>query len=188
MRLFAGIKTFRLNCKASAAESRPEEILSHLQLKEGNSIADIGSGGGYYSVRFAEKVGPAGGVYALDNNPFFLKKIKKTADKKNLNIQPVSKPEELPEKGLDLIFFRNSAHHIENRTEYFRSLRKYLRDKGRIAVIEYREDSFSRKGHSVSKNQLSYEMKEAGYRIIEDYGFLPEQSFTVYLADCRKGI
>ncbi|MBD3414825.1 MAG: hypothetical protein GF421_10400 [Candidatus Aminicenantes bacterium] len=54
------------NQRAGAKESKPDEILKHLNIESGESIADIGSGGGYYTYRFAEKAGEEGRVYAVN--------------------------------------------------------------------------------------------------------------------------
>jgi len=54
------------NRRAGAEESRPKEIIDRLDIRSGESIADVGSGGGYYAYQFAEKVGDQGRVYAVD--------------------------------------------------------------------------------------------------------------------------
>ncbi len=55
-----------LNKKASAAKNKPDEIIEALGLKPGQCIADIGAGGGYFSIEFAKIVKEEGKVYAID--------------------------------------------------------------------------------------------------------------------------
>jgi predicted methyltransferase len=61
------------NRQAASPASKPEQILEILDIHPGGKVADIGSGGGYYALRFAQAVGNEGHVYAVDTNPEFLK-------------------------------------------------------------------------------------------------------------------
>ena len=51
---------------------KPEAVLAHLALKPGETVADIGAGSGYFTVRLARAVGPGGKVYAVDIDPQML--------------------------------------------------------------------------------------------------------------------
>jgi len=177
-----------LNKKASDPKNKPDQIIEAIALKHGQSIADIGSGGGYFSLRFAKMVGKEGRVYAVDIKPEFLEYVKNSAREEGLdNVIPmlVSRDKlDLPEKGLDLIFMRNVTHHIPNRVEYFKSLKRFLKPNGRIAIIEYKKGkifTFRRLfGHYVPKETIIQEMEEAGYLLKREFDFLPEQHFTIY--------
>lgn len=176
------------NEKASNPKNKPDQIIETIALKPGQSIADIGSGGGYFSLRFAKIVGQKGKVYAVDTNPDFLAFIKKSAKDESLNnVIPklISRDKlKLPEKSLDFIFMRNVTHHIPNRTRYFRELKELLKQDGKIIVIEYKKSkSFSLHGifgHNVPKEIIIQEMQDAGYLLEKEFDFLPEQHFTIY--------
>ena len=180
-------KAKMFNKKASDPKSKPDQVLNHLRLQAGNIVADIGAGGGYFSLRFAEVVGKAGRVFAVDVNPDFLKFIQTTAQEKGLdNLEIVNATESslsLPEN-VDLVFMRNVCHHIQNRTSYFNKLKKVLRADGRIAILEYRKGrSLTFRGlfgHHVPKTTIIAEMTQAGFQLEEDLNFLPEQSFTIF--------
>ena len=185
------MKKFRakmFNKKASDSKNKPDQILEAIALKPGQNIADIGAGGGYFSLRFAEMVGRKGKVYAIDINPDFLEFIKNSAKEKKLNNVITNLATEdgldLPEKSLDFIFMRNISHHISNRVEYFGSLKKFLKPDGKIIIIEYKPTrSFSFRGlfgHHVAKEIIIREMEEAGYLFEKEFDFLPEQHFTIY--------
>ena len=191
--LYRGIKMKNLqakmfNKKASNPKNKPDQILEAIALKPGQSIADIGAGGGYFSLRFAEMVSGKGKVYALDTNPDFLEFIKNSAKEKKLNNVITNLATEdrldLPEKSLDFIFMRNITHHISNRVKYFKNLKKFLKPDGKIIIIEYKPSkSFSFRGlfgHHVAKETIIREMKEAGYLLEKEFVFLPEQHFTIY--------
>ena len=60
------IKAIRLNRKASDPRYKPDKVIEAMDLYPGSSIADIGAGGGYYCLRFAQVVGKEGKVYTLE--------------------------------------------------------------------------------------------------------------------------
>ena len=178
----------KFNKKASDPKNRPDHIIKTVSLRQGQSIADIGAGGGYFSLRFAEIVGENGCVYAVDTNQKFIEFIHKRAREQKLNnIYPILAREDeldLPEKSLDVIFMRNVTHHLSNRTQYFVKLKQFLKPDGKIIIIEYKPSkSFSFPGvfgHHVAKDTIMQEMKDAGYVLEQDFGFLPHQHFTIY--------
>jgi len=182
------LKAKMFNKKASDPKNKPDQILEALELRQGQNVADIGAGGGYFCLRFAEAVGRKGKVYAVDTNPKFLESIKNGAKEKRLNnvktILVVGKDLTLPERGLDLIFMRNVCHHLTNRVEYFKKLKRFLKPRGRVAILEYKHAKpFTFRGmfgHYVPRETIIEKMKEAGYRVKQEFDFLPEQSFTIF--------
>jgi len=182
------LKAEMFNRKASDPRNKPDQILEALELRQGQNVADIGAGGGYFCLRFAESVGRKGKVYAVDTNLGFLEFIENNVKERGLdNVEAILAAGEdlaLPEGSLDLIFMRNVYHHLTNRVEYFRKLRRFLKPEGRIAIIEYkRADPFSFRGifgHYVPREIIIEEMREAGYRVKQEFNFLSEQSFTIF--------
>jgi len=181
-------KAVMFNRKASSPKSRPDEILAALELRPGDTVVDIGAGGGYFSLRFAEAVGPEGRVFAVDMNPDFLQFIKRSADERRLaNVKTLLvKGEALPLEpaSVDLFFMRNVTHHLSDRVTYFLRLKPLLKEGGRVAIIEYlptrRINFHGMFGHFVPKETLVGEMRRAGYHFEKELGFLPSQSFTIY--------
>lgn len=111
------------NRKASNPKSKPNEIIEALALRQGQNVADIGAGGGYFSLRLANAVGDEGRVYAVDTNPGFLEFIRNSAKEKGLNnVETIPATKDnlpLPERSLDLVSMRNVCHHLPSRVEYF---------------------------------------------------------------------
>ena len=185
------MKTFQakmFNKKASNPNGKPDQVLEALELKPGQNIADIGAGGGYFSLRFADAVGGKGQVYAVDTNQEFIEVVKYYAKEKGLsNVKTVLATEDnlnLPEKRLDLVFMRNVCHHLTDRVEYFNKLKAVLKPDGKVAIIDYKRAgyfSFHRIfGHYVPQEIIVTEMEKAGYRLKKDFDFLPRQSFTIF--------
>lgn len=183
------LKAKMFNKKASNPKSKPDQILETLALQQGQHIADIGAGGGYFSLRFADLVGREGKVYAVDTNPKFLEFIRNSAKERGLNnVRAILATEDkltLPKKSLDFVFMRNVCHHLPNRAEYFRNLTGLLKSNGRIVIIEYKRGGFFNFhrvfGHYVLQETIVKEMDWVGYRLEKDFDFLQNQSFTIFV-------
>ena len=177
------------NKKAAKPKYKADQIMETLALKPGQTVADIGSGGGYFVYRFAKAVGEQGTVYAVDTNQEFLKYINKKAKEQGLtNINTLlatSDHLDLPKHSLDLIYMRNVTHHLPDRVEYFQGLKEVLKPNGKVVIIEYdgRGSFFcfhNRHRHFITKDTLLEEMKQAGYAMDKSYDFLSEQSFIIF--------
>jgi ubiquinone/menaquinone biosynthesis C-methylase UbiE len=172
-----------LNTEAASPGSKADEIIASLEIQRGMKIADIGAGGGYFSLKFAALTGETGKVYAVDINRKYLQNIRTSAEKENLgNIDYIAaEPDDskLPEKSADLIFIRSTFHHFGTPVDYMKRLIPALRPGGRVAIIDYNSSSFMF-GHRVSEEEILDVMKKAGYAHIARYDFLKRQSFNVF--------
>ena len=182
-------KAKMFNRKAARKQSKANEILKTLNIQPGQTIADIGSGGGFFTFLFSQLVGDKGRIYAIDTNQDFLEFINTQAAKQGItNITTVRATEQtipLPTHSIDLVFVRNVYHHLQNRTQYFSEAKQLLTSEGRIAIIEFSRQgsrlSFHRRcGHNVPKEIIIEEMNKAGYTVSASFDFLPVQSFTIF--------
>jgi cyclopropane fatty-acyl-phospholipid synthase-like methyltransferase len=166
------------------AWQKPHEVIQALALKPDAVIADIGSGTGYFSVRFANMT-PKGRVYGVDTEPDMVKYLAERAKREGLkNVTAVAgAPDDprLPEKA-DLIILVDVYHHVGDRERYFRQLQKSLRPGGRIAVIDFRMDSPVGPPQSarIAPERVKDELKRAGYTLAQEHAFLPNQYFLVF--------
>jgi arsenite methyltransferase len=167
---------------------QPQRVIAALNIRPGDRVADLGSGGGYFTFRLAEAVGPAGRVYAVDIDRDMVDLIAKRVKQETLsNIEPVlAKPDDplLPKAGVDLIFTSNTYHHIDKRIAYLTNLRKYLRPGGRVAIIDFDRRSWFEGlfRHYTPTEFIKPEMEQAGYSLQEDLDFLDRQSFLIFTA------
>jgi ubiquinone/menaquinone biosynthesis C-methylase UbiE len=165
---------------------KPDEVVSALKLKSSDRIADIGAGTGYFTRRFA-KSASSGTVYAVDLEPNMLRYIAKRArGEGQKNIVPVlALPDSpmLPPSSVDLIFICNTIHHIQNRGAYYAILRESLAPGGRLVVVDFRKDAALAEGPPpemrLDREELERELSQAGFRLSEEYAFLPDQYFVV---------
>ena len=166
------------------AWQKPHEVIQALALKPDAVIADIGSGTGYFSVRFAHMV-PKGRVYGVDTEPDMVKHLAERAKREGLaNVTAVAGAPDtprLPEKA-DVIVLVDVYHHVGDRERYFRKLQDSLKVGGRVAIIDFRRDSpvGPPKSARMLPEQVITEMKRAGYALAKEHTFLPNQYFLVF--------
>jgi arsenite methyltransferase len=162
----------------------PEEVVAALELEPGDQVADLGSGGGYFTFPMAEAVGESGRVYAVDVEESLLAYIAKEAEKRGLpQIETVLAPEDglgLPDASVDLIFLSNVFHHLPDPTDYFRRARPILRSGGRIAVIDFSGGGFLR-SHATPADEVREHFEAAGYSLATQYEFLERQNFQIFV-------
>jgi SAM-dependent methyltransferase len=169
---------------ARDAWQMPGRVIEVLDIKRGQSVADIGAGTGYFSVRLARSAA-APKVYAVDIEPSMVDYLRRRAAKEALpNIVPVQADSEranLPEP-VDLVMIVDTYHHIGRREAYFRELRKSIKPGGRLAIIDWR------KGHpggppeefKFTPAELRDELSRAGFEFVQEHEFLPQQIFLVF--------
>lgn len=166
---------------------KPEEVVAKLELKQGDAIADLGAGSGYFTVRFSRAVGPAGRVYALDIEPAMLDYIRDRARREHLeNIQAVlAEPHDpkLPSASVDMIFICNTLHHISDRAHYYPLLLRALRPGGRLVNVDFHKRPLPfgpPMEMKIAKEATIEEAHAAGFRLVNNFDFLEYQYFLVF--------
>lgn len=166
---------------------KPEEVIEKLELKPGDSVADLGAGSGYFSVRLARAVGPAGKVYAVDIAEQMLAYIEQRAKGEHLanvlNVLADPHDPKLSPGSLDLIFICDTLHHISERAEYYPLLARALKPGGRLVNIDFQKRPLPfgpPLEMKIAKEAVIEEVKPAGFRLVKDYDFLPYQYFLIF--------
>lgn len=180
----------RLESPGRAGWQQPKLVLRFSGVRRGMNIADIGAGTGYFTRRFAAKIGPEGRVIGYDISPAMIERLKKDASERKLdNYEAVlirkSDPD-FPLATFDLIFMCNTYHHIENRIAYFKKLRPALKPGGRIIIVEFRKETMPvgpPPERKLERKQILEEMKRAGFILRRESKRLKYQ----HLFDFRAG-
>lgn len=166
---------------------QPDHVVQMLNVHPSEEVADLGAGSGYFSIRLAHEVGPAGRVYAVDVDREMLAHIERRAEEEGLqNIETIRSDPDDPKLGsrsVDLIFICNVLHHIENRAAYYPLLLRALRPGGRLVNIDFhkRDLPFGPPLEmKIDKKDCIREVESAGFRLVEDLDFLEYQYFLIF--------
>ena len=170
---------------------QPEAVIEALSIQPGARVADVGAGGGYFTFRLADAVGPEGRVFAIDIDTSMVEYLEdRSREEGRDNVEVIlAEPGDpkLPGDGVDLVFVSNTYHHIGERPTYFRRVKDSLRPGGRVAILEYREDGgwfhWLIGSHATSQDVIRGEMRQAGYRVDGDFDFLERQSLLLFAPD-----
>lgn len=161
---------------------KPREVVNALGLKQGMTIADIGAGTGYFTRRFAPRVGPQGTIYALDTEQGMLDDLHRRAPGFKNIVRRVVAPDDpkLGDATIDLIFICNTGHHLPDRVHYYEKLRQALRPGGRLVLIDFQKKKLPvgpPLNEKVSREETLEEAKKAGFKLRRSRDFLPYQYF-----------
>lgn len=165
------------------AYQKPELVLEYLGDLGGKKIMDIGAGSGYFSVKLAEK---GANVIAADVSVEFQTALKKRIEDNKLdNIELRKIPYDSPnlvDGEVDMVLIVNTYHHIENRIDYFKKVKRGIETGGELVVIDY----FNRElpvgppvNHKVSLETVKKELAAAGYTQLDVNTELLQYQFIV---------
>jgi ubiquinone/menaquinone biosynthesis C-methylase UbiE len=162
----------------------PEKVIAALKLKKGQTVADIGAGTGYFSVRLAKSDATLK-VYAVDIEKSMVDYIRTRATKETLSnitvVQARADSPNLPSL-VDVALIVDTYHHIPNRPGYFRKLSASLRPGGRVAIVDFTPEATMGppKEFRFTAEKIRVELEQAGFRQLERHGFLPQQHFLIF--------
>ncbi len=154
-----------------------KEILSRLQLKPGDRIADIGAGTGFFTLLMSAAIGDQGWAYAIDLSPKFVEHLSKQFHQRQVkNATTVLCDQDsicLPPNSVDLAFICDVYHHFEYPADTLASIHRSLDQDGRLVVIDFeRIPGVSRDwllGHvRAGKEVFMDEIQAAGFELIAE--------------------
>jgi ubiquinone/menaquinone biosynthesis C-methylase UbiE len=123
------------------AWQKPDLIMDALGIGEGSVVADLGAGGGWFTVRLARRVGPNGIVFAQDVQPQMLEAIKRRVDREGFRnvdyVQGSIDDPRLPPKRLDAVLIVDTYHEVANPIALLRNVSASLNATGRIGIVDF---------------------------------------------------
>ncbi|PYR50275.1 MAG: SAM-dependent methyltransferase [Acidobacteria bacterium] len=168
-------------------EESPDRAIDALRIKSGSTVADVGAGSGYMTVRMARRVGPAGRVYATDIQPEMLTLLRQRLVREGLsNVEPVlgqSDDPRLPAAALDLILMVDVYHEFSEPQKMLRRMREALKPDGRLVLLEYRKEDPSipiRPEHKMTVAEAKMEVEAEGFRLTRVDELLPRQHILIF--------
>ena len=171
-------------------QERCDELLKVLNIKPGQVVCDMGCGNGFYALRLAKLVGPKGRVLGVDIQSEMLTLLKQRAKAAGVsNVQPVLGSlidPKLPKAGVDLILLVDVYHEFSHPEHMLRAMRRSLKPKGRIVLVEFRLEDRNvpiKLLHKMTKKQILKEIPPNGYRLLEQYDKLPWQHVMFFGRD-----
>jgi ubiquinone/menaquinone biosynthesis C-methylase UbiE len=171
-------------------QEQPQLVIDALEIKSGQTIADLGAGSGYYSFRIAPLVGPAGKVLAIDIEPAMLDAIAQRARREHIGnvatVRSSAQDPHLAPGSVDLLFMVDVYHELEYPYEMLTNVRTALKPRGRVALIEYRAedpDVLIKPLHKMSERQVRREMQAAGFKHVKTVRTLPLQHLILFESD-----
>jgi ubiquinone/menaquinone biosynthesis C-methylase UbiE len=164
------------------------EIMDRLHIKEGDIVADIGAGSGYFTIPLAKRVGGNGMVFAEDIQIEMVNYVSKKVEELEMkNIRVIfGKPDDpsLLDNFFNLAFLANTYHELEKPFLMLKNIRKDLRYYGRLAIIDWDPSKKSPFGpqieDKVPEDTVIKEVESVGFDLIEKHNFMPYHYFLVF--------
>lgn len=168
------------------AWQRPDRVMDELRIGEGSVVADLGAGGGWFTVRLAYRVKPNGRVYAEDVQHQMIEAITRRVKREQLEnvttILGTQLESRLPER-VDAILIVDAYHEMEQPVILLRNLAAALKPKGLLGIVNFKKD-----GHGpgppmaerVDPERVIRNAEAAGLELLSRPTFLRYQYMLVF--------
>jgi len=154
-------------------------VMDLLQIHAGSTVADIGAGSGWFTVRAARRVESSGRVYAVDINASYLRYIRDRAQKEKLpNIRTILGKSDDPPNSIDAVLLMKTYHEVAQPIVLLRHVRAAMHPGARLGIIDRngRGDD-----HGVNRDVVIGEVKRAGFVLAADYDFVKPDGADYFL-------
>jgi ubiquinone/menaquinone biosynthesis C-methylase UbiE len=162
-------------------------VMDILEIAPGKTVADIGAGSGWFTVRAARRVTETGSVYAVDINPEATRYIDKRAQKEGLhNVKTLlskSDDPQLPANQIDSVLLLKTYHEVDKPVVLLQNLRASLRPGAKVGVIDRNGNG---ENHGVAADIVIKEASEAGYVLQSRYDFVKGDGMDYFLVFAVK--
>jgi SAM-dependent methyltransferase len=171
------------------------EMLKYINIRDGEAIADVGCGFGFFSFKFSQLVGKSGEVYSTEINKDALDYVEKINNKFNLNIKAIQARLNdvcLPPESVDTIFMCSMYHAVYIasiefvKDEFIASLKKALKKGGRLVIVDNAitpPSVVAYFGSGIAKELAISQLKYYGFHLIDSKQFIPQRYVLVFQQD-----
>ncbi len=149
-----------------------QRVMDLLGVKHGSSVADLGAGSGWFTVRAAARVGSTGTVFAEDINPQAIQYIEQRIQKEKIanvrtNLGTADDPK-LPPSSADAVLMLKVYHEIAHPLVLLANLKPALKPGAKVGIIDR---SGNGTDHGLNSDVVKREMGEAGFKLVGSYDF-----------------
>ncbi len=173
---------------------KTRENMEKFNIRKGERIADVGSGPGYFSFKFADIVGDEGKVYAIETNPMHLDFLRRHIAENNIgNVEVVvSQFEGIgldKDVRVDTVYICSLYHNVYaaftdfEREQFVGSIRNALVDGGKLIIVDndlVDSEELPYHGPYISKSLLTSQLYYYGFKLLDDYQFTPQRYVLIY--------
>lgn len=170
-----------------AEQEHPELVIDAMKLRDGDVVADLGAGSGYFTFRLAANVGKTGKVLAVDIQDEMLETLRQRAAEQHFaNVEEVKAGETDPHLSagvVDVVLLVDVYHELAYPFEVMTKVREALKPGGRVVFVEYRQEDPRiqiKEVHKMSVEQLTKEMKAVGFLHVRTVESLPSQHIVIF--------
>lgn len=143
-------------------------VMDLAKIGAGTTVADIGAGAGYYTVRLAERVGPKGRVLAQDIDPAAMQRLGQRVERERLDNVSIktgaADDPRLPANSFDRVFLVHMYHEVSEPYAFLWQLRPALRTGGQVIVVDVDRPTDQ---HGIPPALLFCEFQAVGFRLVE---------------------
>jgi len=169
------------------AWQKPDQIMDALGIADGSVVADLGAGGGWFTVRLARRVGPNGRVLAEDIQPQMIESISRRVQRVGLrNVETIlGTPDDprLPAGEVDAVLIVDAYHEMEDPVTLLRNVARALSPKGRVGIVDFTREGFGPgppMDERVDPDRIIRDAAAAGLRLLSREEFLRYQYLLVF--------
>ena len=165
----------------------PQRVMDSLGIADGSRVADIGAGGGWFTIRLALRVGPNGRVYAEDIQPQMIESIRRRVARENLkHVEPIlgtATDPQLP-SGLNAVLMVDTYPQIPEPVVLLQRIKASLAPNGRLGIVDFKTDGAGGPGPDledrVSPETIKQQAAAAGLKLLSHETYLKYQYLLVF--------
>lgn len=157
-------------------------VMELLGIRKGSTVADIGAGSGWFTVRAARRVGVSGVVYAVEINRSYLRHIERRAKQEKLaNIRTIlGKPNDpaLLRQSVDAVLLLKTYHEVAQPIALLRRVRLAMRPGAKLGIIDRNGIGTD---HGLNAAVVIKEAQAAGFALVAQHDFVKADDVDYFL-------
>jgi ubiquinone/menaquinone biosynthesis C-methylase UbiE len=166
---------------------QPDKVMDALGIADGFRVADVGAGGGWFTIRLARRVGPNGRVYAEDIQPEMIVSIEQRVKREELvNVETRSGTASDPKlpKGLNAVLMVDTYPQIREPITVLTSIAASLAPNGKLGIVDFKPDGAGGPGPDLSERSspdvIKRQAAAAGLKLLSHETFLKYQYLLIF--------